>query len=128
MVLPKYMRLRGYKCFNYIHKFARRYNSHSLLLKVVKANTKLASTRDKPYEKKSFRWAISISTKVSKKAVERNRLRRLLHCHLRKRINKTNSLNGYWALLSLRPNSLNKNQEILLEECDNLLHNAGILK
>ena len=41
-----------------------------------------------------------ISSKVSKRAVKRNRLRRLLHGHLRQRLESAD-LAGLWLLFSL---------------------------
>ena len=37
MVLPKEMRLKGYKCFDYIHKHGKRYKGNSMILKVTKS-------------------------------------------------------------------------------------------
>ena len=125
MVLPKEMRLKGHKSFDYIHKFSKRYRGSSLSLRVSRANPNLINRYSSHSRNKSCRCAISISNKVSKKAVVRNRLRRLIHDHLRIRLfRKSNYKNG-WALLSFNPGCLGKEPKLLLEECDKLLLEAG---
>ncbi|KGG22205.1 Ribonuclease P protein component [Prochlorococcus marinus str. SS2] len=124
-MLPKGMRLKGYKSFDYIHKSAKRYKSDSMMLRVTKANERLIKSTIKNSKSNSCRCAISISNKVSKKAVIRNRLRRLLHNHLKKRLFQKDAFSNNWLLLSLSPKCLDKNTENLLEECDKLLIEAG---
>ncbi len=125
MVLPKEMRIKGYKCFDYIHKSARRYKGASMILKVTKANNNLMRANKIESLVNSCRCAISISNKVSKKAVVRNRLRRIIHNHLKTKLFKENRFSNYWALISLNPNSINKNTNDLLKECDKLFLEAG---
>ncbi len=125
MVLPKEMRLKGYKCFEYIHKSSKRYFSPSMTLKVSWANPNLINENPTHSERKSCRCAISISNKVSKKAVVRNRLRRLVHNHLRIRLFNKSKFIDRWVLLSLNPKCLGKENKVLLEECDKLLLEAG---
>ncbi len=125
MVLPKEMRLKGYKCFDYIHKSSKRYNSPSMTLRVSRANQNLISPDRTHPCNQSCRCAISISNKVSKKAVIRNRLRRLVHSHLKIRLFKKSKHINKWALLSFKPRCLDKKPKLLLEECDKLLLEAG---
>ena len=126
MVLPKGMRLKGYKCFNYIHKYSRRYKGNLMILKVVKANQNILKGEIKSSNSySSCRCAISISNKVSKRAVVRNRLRRLLHEHLRKKLFQQSKFVNYWALISLNANCLHKDSKDLLKECDKLFFEAG---
>ena len=125
MVLPKEMRLKGYKCFDYIHKSSKRYNGPSMTLKVSRSNPNLINDDIPQSFYESCRCAISISNKVSKKAVIRNRLRRLIHSHLRERLFKKSKYITRWALLSLKPRCLEKEPRLLLEECDKLLTEAG---
>ena len=67
-----------------------------------------------------------ISSKVSKRAVRRNRLRRLLHQHLRQQLEHRGDLAGRWVLISLRPEASEAEPSQLLEECDSLLSSAGL--
>ena len=48
----------------------------------------------------NFKIAIAISKKVSKKAVDRNKLRRLLHNYLLKNFNIQNNHKPYWLLVN----------------------------
>ena len=125
MVLPKGMRLKGHKCFDYIHKNGSRYKGDSMILKVSKAKEHLIKSTQNAPKAFSLKCAISISNKVSKKAVTRNRLRRLLHNHLRERLMDNKELSNNWALLTLFPNCLEKNPKNLLKEFDKLLIQAG---
>ncbi len=125
MVLPKEMRLKGYKCFDYIHKNSRRYNGPSMILRVSRANPNLINGEKSNSRYKSCRCAISISNKVSKKAVIRNRLRRIFHNHLKLRLFKKSKHINNWALLNFKPKCLDKEPKLLLEECDKLLLEAG---
>ena len=125
MVLPKEMRLKGYKCFDYIHRTGYKFNSHLMLLKVAEANPKLLRGRNIKPNFSSCRCALSISNKVSKKAVLRNGIRRSLHEHLRKRFENKPEHTHKWLLLSLKPASINKTLLELQNECDKLLSKAG---
>ena len=87
MVLPKSMRIKGYKCFDYIHKTSNKFNTNLMLLKVAKANTRLIKEFNGKNHLSNLRCAVSISNKVSKKAVVRNKIRRALHDHLKARLN-----------------------------------------
>jgi ribonuclease P protein component len=40
MVLPKHMRLKGHRCFDFIYKQGSRFYSPSMVLRVTSANTK----------------------------------------------------------------------------------------
>ena len=128
MVLPKHMRLKGHKCFDYIYKKGSRFYSPSMVLRVTNANTKLLSTERKSKIKPSVKCAISISNKVSKKSVTRNKLRRLFHHHLSERLSKITTENEVWAFISLNPSCMKNSNSILLKECDKLLTKAGITK
>ena len=70
------------------------------------------------------RCAVVISSKVSKRAVIRNRLRRLLHDHLRDHFERAFQHSNTWVLISLKPGAEAKDAPVL-EECDRLLKQAG---
>ena len=128
MVLPKHMRLKGHKCFDYIYKKGSRFYSPSMVLRVTNANTKLHSIERKSKIKPSIKCAISISNKVSKKSVTRNKLRRLFHHHLSYRLSKVVPESEVWAFISLNPSCMKNSNSNLLKECDKLLTKAGITK
>jgi len=78
MALPKEMRLKGHRTFNYIHKNSITYYGKLMTFKVARSNPKILLTHKLTNVSSKFRVAIAISKKVSKKAVERNKLRRIL--------------------------------------------------
>ena len=128
MVLPKHMRLKGHKCFDYIYKKGSRFYSPSMVLRVTNANTKLHSIERKSKINPSIKCAISISNKVSKKSVTRNKLRRLFHQHLSCRLSNMSFEKEVWAFISLNPSCMKNSNSTLLKECDKLLTKAGITK
>ena len=128
MVLPKTMRLKGHRCFDHLYRYGTRYHEPSILLRVVKAENKLHKPRKKLISSQACRCAIAISSKVNKKAVIRNRLRRVIHEHLRSRLSQASQHSNKWALFSLKPKASTINSEQLLKECDRLLQKAGLLQ
>ena len=108
MVLPKEMRLKGYKCFEFLYKEGKRFYGRSMVLRVAKRQPKLEPRNHKEILQHSIKCAISISNKISKKAVVRNSLRRLFHNHLTLRLSNTTQIqNGNWAFISLKPKLMN---------------------
>ena len=129
MVLPKSMRLKGYRYFDDLYKKGVRYNSSTMLLRVLSQNEySLHRNIHNSSEESSLKLAVAISNKVSKKAVIRNKMRRLLHTHLQKRLKKPQLKCPNIALLSLKPNSSSKENSFLLNECDFLLKKAGLIQ
>ena len=129
MVLPASMRLRGHRCFDHLHRRGKRYYGAFMVLRKAPSNAKLLRrdihgllTQTQP---QSCRIAVVISGKVHKRAVVRNRLRRLLHDHLRLRFEARSSHSAVWLLISLRPGA-DADEANLLEECDRLLEEAGL--
>ena len=131
MVLPASMRLRGHRCFDHLHRRGQRFHgtlmvlrkasaSHSLLKRSAKASGAQPSRGSQP-----CRVAVVISSKVSKRAVVRNRLRRRLHDHLRSRLEHAPEHSQLWLLVSLKPGAATEDHD-LLEECDRLLEQAGL--
>ena len=128
MVLPKHMRLKGHRCFDFIYKEGSRYYSASMVLRVSNANTKLQVKGINSKISPSIKCAISISNKVSKKSVIRNKLRRLFHQHLSCRLSNIVLKKEVWAFISLKPSCMKNSESNLLKECDKLLTKAGLTK
>jgi ribonuclease P protein component len=120
------MRLRGHRCFNRLHRTGRRHHGQLLVLRVVQAEVRLLRPELRRQPDVSCRCALVISSKVSKRAVKRNRLRRRLHDHLRQRLESRQDLAGLWLLFSLRPEAAEVDPSQLLKECDSLLSDAGL--
>ena len=128
MVLPKHMRIKGHRCFDIIYREGSRFYSHSMVLRVTNANTKLQVKGINSNIRPSIKCAISISNKVSKKSVTRNKLRRLFHHHLSSKLSNISFDNEVWVFISLKPSCMKNSQSNLLKECDKLLIKAGITK
>ena len=128
MVLPKHMRLKGHRCFDFIYKEGSRFYSTSMVLRVTNGNTKLQAKGIKSNKSPSIKCAISISNKVSKKSVTRNKLRRLFHHHLSRRLSNIAPDSEVWAFFSLNPSCMKNSNSDLLKECDKLLIKAGLTK
>ena len=131
MVLPASMRLRGHRCFDHLHRRGQRYHGNLMVLRKASASHKLLKTSATMLAERAFcraktcRVAVVISSKVSKRAVIRNRLRRRLHDHLRARFGHAPEHASVWLLISLKPGAATEDHG-LLEECDRLLEQAGL--
>ena len=73
-----------------------------MTFKVARPNPDILLTHKLTNTSNKFRIAIAISKKVSKKAVERNRLRRILQEWLLTNIQKINNHKPYWLLVNLK--------------------------
>ena len=91
MALPKNMRLKGHRTFNYIHRNSKKYHGKFMTFRVARSNSEILFSHKLTNTSNNFRVAIAISKKVSKKAVERNKLRRILQEWLIKNIQKINN-------------------------------------
>ncbi|WP_114994480.1 ribonuclease P protein component [Synechococcus sp. UW179A] len=131
MVLPASMRLRGHRCFDHLHRKGKRFHGSLMVLRKASAHHSLlkypatTSSSDTPCAARTCRVAVVISSKVSKRAVIRNRLRRRLHDHLRTRFEHAPEHASVWILVSLKPGAATEDHD-LLEECDRLLEQAGL--
>ena len=128
MALPKDMRLKGHRTFNYIHKNSTTYYGKLMTFKVAKSNPKILLTHKPTNTSNKFRVAIAVSKKVSKKAVERNKLRRILQEWLIKNIQKINNHKPYWLLVNLKIGDFCKDKSRLLEDFQNLMFKSHLIK
>ena len=128
MALPKDMRLKGHRTFNYIHKNSTTYYGKLMTFKVARSNPEILLTHKLTNTSNKFRVAIAISKKVSKKAVERNKLRRILQEWLLKNIQKINNHKPYWLLVNLKIGDFHTDKNRLLEEFQNLMFKSHLIK
>ena len=128
MALPKDMRLKGHRTFNYIHKNATIYHGKLMTFKVARSNPDILLTHKLTNPSNKFRVAIAISKKVSKKAVERNKLRRILQDWLLINIQKINNHKPYWLLVNLKIGDFYNDKSRLLEEFQNLMFKSRLIK
>ena len=128
MALPKEMRLKGHRTFNYIHKNSIKYHGKLMTLKVARANPQILLSHKLTNNSNKLRVAIAISKKVSKKAVERNKLRRILQEWLLSNIQKINNHKPYWLLVNLEIEDFCNDKNRLLEEFQNLMFKSHLIK
>ena len=128
MGLPKDLRLKGHRTFNYIHKNSTIYHGKLMTFKVAKSNPEILLTHKLTNTSNKFRVAIAISKKVSKKAVERNKLRRILQEWLLRNIQKINNHKPYWLLVNLKIGDFYNDKSRLLEEFQNLMFKSRLIK
>ena len=128
MALPKNMRLKGHRTFNYIHKNSIKYHGKLMTFKVARSNPEVLSSHKIRYTSDNLRVAIAVSKKVSKKAVDRNRIRRILQEWLLTNIQKFNNHKPYWLLVNLSFGDFCNDKNILLEEFQNLMFKSQLIK
>ena len=124
MALPQQHRLKGRRVFDRLYRQGRRFQGPGLLLRVLAAEPSLLPPGTPPTAS-PWRCGIVVSSKVSKLAVRRNRLRRLFHDHLRRHPPAPNQ--PLWLLITLKPGCLERSEDQLLGECAQLLRQAGLL-
>ena len=128
MALPKDMRLKGHRTFDYIHKNSKTYYGKLMTFKVARSNPEILLSHKFTNTSNNFRAAIAISKKVSKKAVDRNKLKRLLHEWLLTNFQKINSHKPYWVLVNLKIGNFYNDKSLLLEEFQNLMFKSHLMK
>ena len=128
MALPKNMRLKGHRTFAYIHKNSTKYYGKFMTFKLARSNHDILLSHKLENSPNEFRIAIAISKKVSKKAVDRNKIRRTLQEWLLKNIQKINSHKPYWLLVNLKFGDFYNDKNKLLEEFQNLMFKSRLIK
>ena len=128
MALPKNMRLKGHRTFNYIYKNSLTYHGKLMTFKVARSNPAILLTHKFTNTSNNFRVAIAISKKVSKKAVERNKLRRILQEWVLSNIQKINNHKPHWLLVNLKFGDFYNDENKLLEEFQKLMFKSRLIK
>jgi ribonuclease P protein component len=124
LALPRKHRLRGHRPFDRLYRQGRRFQAPLVLLRLLQAVPELLP----PPERRASPWrcAVVVSAKVSKRSVQRNRLRRLLHAHLAQC--GLVAERPQWLLLTLLPGAAEAEPHRLLEECTHVLRQAGLIR
>ncbi len=128
MALPKNMRLKGHRTFNYIHKNSKIYKGNLMTFRVARSNPEILSSHNFRNSSNNLRVAIAISKKVSKKAVDRNKIRRILNDWLLKNIQLINNHKPYWLLVNLKCGDYSNENKIFLKEFQNLMFKSDLIK
>ena len=127
MALPKNMRLKGHRTFNYIHKNSIKFHGKLMTFKLVKSNPKILSSHKLINTSNNLRISIAISKKVSKKAVDRNKIRRILQEWLLTNIKIINNHKPYWLLVNLNYGNIYNDKNKFLEEFQNLMLKSRLI-
>ena len=128
MALPKDMRLKGYRTFIYIHKNSIKYHGKIMTFKVARSKPEILLSHKLRNTSNNLRVAIAISKKVSKKAVNRNKTRRILQEWLLTNSKKINNHKPYWLLVNLKIGDFCNDETSLLEEFQNLMFKSNLIK
>ena len=128
MALPKAMRLKGHRTFDYIHKNSVKYYGKLMTFKIARSNPKILISHKNTESLNNFKIAIAISKKVSKKAVARNKIRRILHDSLLKNFSHENNHKPYWLLVNLKSGNFYNDKVKVLEEFQHLILKSGLFK
>ncbi len=128
MALPKAMRLKGHRSFKYIHKNSVKYYGKLMTFKIARSNPKILASHKNKNNVNNFKIAIAISKKVSKKAVVRNQIRRILQDCLLKNFSQENNHKPYWLLVNLNYGNFCHDKNKLLEEFQNLMFKSHLIK
>lgn len=118
MGLPKVHRLRNPKEFQAVYKRGQRYQSSHLVLRVLLTNNQ--SSTPAPTQ-----FGISVSQKVSKKSVVRNRLKRQIKAAIRHLLPVISP--GLKVVITVRHHGSECNYEHFLRELKQLLIKANII-
>ena len=128
MALPKDMRLKGHRTFDYVHKNSIKYHGKLMTFKVARSNPEILLSHKLTNSSNKFRVAIAISKKISKKAVDRNKIRRTLQEWLMINIQKINNHKPHWLLVNLRSGDFCNDKNKLLEEFQKLMSKSSLIK
>ena len=128
MALPKNMRLKGHRTFVYIHKNSIKYHGELMTFKVARSKPSILLSHNLKNKSENLRVAIAVSKKVSKKAVDRNKIRRILQDWLLTNIQKFNNHKPYWLLVNLKFGDFCNDKTRLLEEFQNLMSKSRLIK
>ncbi len=120
-MLPNANRLRHRKDFSAIYRSGLRYSSKHLGLTALR----LKSVASTPPENSPICIGISISLKVSKKAVVRNRIKRQLRSALRYMLPQLRP--GWRLVFTVQPGAHACDYGEFLQELKQLLTKAGVL-
>jgi len=113
-MLPKQYRLKKKKDFKLVFEKGKTFNNKFLFLKGAKNALK------------NSRFAFIVSLKISKKAVVRNRIKRLLREAIREKLDDIKS--GFDVVIIAKPEIVNKNYREINKEIEGLLKKAELIQ
>ena len=99
-----------------------------MTFKIASSNPEILISHNNVDSLDNFKIAITISKKVSKKAVVRNKIRRTLQAGLLKNFSQENNHKPYWLLVNLKSDYFYNDKVKLLEEFQHLIFKSGLFK
>ena len=99
-----------------------------MTFKVARSKPEILLSHKRRITSNNLRVAIAVSKKVSKKAVDRNKIRRILQEWLLTNIKKINNHKPYWLLVNLKIENFSNDKKRLLEEFQNLMFKSHLIK
>jgi ribonuclease P protein component len=124
MALPPQHRLRGHRVFDRLYRQGRLIHGELMVLRVLPADLSLLPPPADRQPAGRWRLGVVVSAKVHKRAVRRNRLRRLLQADLLHQ--QPQCVSPQWLLLTLKPGSADAEPAQLLGEWRQLLRKADL--
>ncbi|MEM9805020.1 MAG: ribonuclease P protein component [Cyanobacteria bacterium P01_D01_bin.56] len=123
MALPKQHRLRSPRSFSKVYRKGRRASSHNLAVKALKNPTPgdVSSNGHSP----GVCFGVSISRKVHKRAVVRNRIKRQIHAALCTLLPKADG--AWWVVINVRPTAIACEYYEFLQELEKVLVELEVL-
>tara|TARA_B100000212_G_scaffold289180_1_gene230387 strand:+ start:488 stop:874 length:387 start_codon:yes stop_codon:yes gene_type:complete len=128
MALPRQMRLKGHRTFKYIHKNSKKYYGKMMDFKISKSCPQILLSHNNYSFTNNLKLAITISKKVSKKSVTRNKIKRMLHECFLKNFKRDYNHTPYWVLVNLKSGNFYDYESELLKEFQTLLLKTGLIK
>lgn len=120
VALPRRYRLKHHQDFNQVHHKGKRFRSPHFVLVILRARSSDTVTANL-----SPRIGISVSQKVSKRAVQRNRLKRQVRAIMRQFLPKLPD--GLRLIIRVQPGAVGCEYQEFLQELERLLMDAGVL-
>ena len=99
-----------------------------MTFKVASSNPEILLSHKCTNTSNNLRIAFAVSKKVSKKAVDRNKIRRILQEWITKNIQKIYNHTPYWILVNLKIVDFCNDNKQLLEEFQNLMFKSRLIK
>lgn len=127
VALPQRHRLKGQSIFDSLYRRGRASHGPFLVLRWLPARAEMLPPCQRTHAASPWRAGVVVSTKVHKRSVRRNRLRRLLHQSLLQ-LEIQQQEGPVWLLLSLKPGSAERSADALLGECQELFRRAGLMR
>ncbi|MEQ8999584.1 MAG: ribonuclease P protein component [Coleofasciculus sp. B1-GNL1-01] len=125
-MLPQANRLKHWRDFKAVYqKGIRRYGRHLTVRGLQLPRVCSDNSQVNPPDLPPTRIGISVSQKVSKKAVVRNRLKRRIRAALRQLLPRLTP--GWHVIVGVRPNALECEYAQFLQELEQLLVDAEVI-